>query len=262
VHRKWVVGAQATDTEQPGPPRGEGGSGILTDAVDAARTEIGNQELPWIFLVKSGPMERILLTHYVRERGAPLELTRDMMGELTNGRLAVFARSRETLGTPNTFEQAVIDLSAAGGGTLDSFHGASSPDLNGVGEAGAVWDGRLDVAADGSWTFVGTVSLTDTWDFDARQWGFRGAELVNRVAAGALWGTPFRITSTRVPVSVSSTSGVATFDYNRLPRGGRPSSFDLATGAPFVWVWGVSGGVLTIFTGDFFPHPNQGSRRP
>lgn len=210
-------------------------------------------------------MERILLTHYVRERGAPLELTRDMMGELTDGILDIGDRSRRAPETPNSFEQGILDLAAAGGGVREHFHGGSSPDLNGVGEAGAVWDGRLEVAPDGSWTFDGTVSLTDTWDFDARQWGFRGAELVNRVGGGALWGTPFSITSVRVPVSVSSassTSGAATFDYNRLPRGGRPSSFDLATGAPFVWVWGVSGGVLTIFTGDFFPHPNQGSRRP
>lgn len=38
--------------------------------------------------------------------------------------------------------------------------------------------------------------------------------------------------------------------------------FRLSLRTYFLRTWGVPGGVLTIFTGDFFPHPNQGSRRP
>ena len=175
------------------------------------------------------------------------------------GQLQPFDPSRGE--STNGFRTAIEDLAASGGGTITTFRAGSSPNLRALGQAGAVWEGRLDVRADGSWDFDGTLSIVDTYDFDPRELGLPNSrdwwpETVTRAAAGALAGTGFSVTSVRIPARISSTNPTLTFEYNRLPTPRAPSWFEIAAGAPVTGVAATFAVPLFVpYYGFDIPHP-------
>lgn len=82
------------------------------------------------------------------------------------------------------------------------------------------YEGLLQASADGTWSFVGTMTFYDFWDFDPKPFGSSGrstaGELKTRVAATGLPGSPFHIYSERAVLSQSGGDPRATWS------GGKP----------------------------------------
>ncbi|MEK6374868.1 MAG: DUF4157 domain-containing protein [Acidobacteriota bacterium] len=177
----------------------------------------------------SHPVPRRLLDNYMDDTGTAVVLSQaEMIGcnpvvdiRHSAGFVAE-VRSRAAGGTGN------FAVSGWGGaltnGTLGNFT------IN--------YAGPLTVTPAGGWSFAGMMNFYDYWDFDPKPFNSGSgrpatAEVKVRVAAAALPGRPFSITSVSVPVSQSSGDSKATW------AGGSPtpvsgpatrSAVDIGTG--------------------------------
>jgi hypothetical protein len=147
------------------------------------------------------------------------------------------------------FQAEVRRLAGAGGGSATiSVTGWGGAMTNGtLGNSTIRYAGTVTVARDGTWSFNGTMTFIDYWDFDPKPFGSGsgrpvGAEIKVRVADAAIPGRPFPVDSVSVPVSQSSADARATWAAGDPPRhvpdrAGRTGA-DIEAG-------GVGGGVET-----------------
>ncbi len=110
------------------------------------------------------------------------------------------------------------------------------------------YKGVLTVMPDGNWTFVGTMSFYDYWDFDPKSFGRSGrstaGEVKTRVAATLLPGRAFKIYSVEAPLVQTGqdpratwVGGAPKFVNDRAGRAGA----DVATGSEVGGVGDVGG---------------------
>lgn len=180
-------------------------------------------------------LPRRFLNNYMDDTGTPIRLTLREMADCNP--IVDLRRSRD-------FMSRVAALAAGGGGTAAlTVRGWGGARTNGtLGNFTITYTGTVVVRADGTWTFSGTMTFGDYWDFDPKGSGSNrpwAAEVKVRVAAAALPGRPFEITSVPAAVSQSSSDSRATWGSGAAPvhvpdRAGR-------TGADIV-VGDVGGG--------------------
>gem|GEM_PF-3826708 len=148
-------------------------------------------------------LARKIIYHYMDGSGTPLNLSAAEMGELgatinlmdsPDFRLQVELAKLNRVGPAGT--NIRIGYTTARG----EGHGAV---LNGtLGNFGVIVEGTLWIDDSGQWHFSGTMSFSDTIDFDAKPPGSRpsAAEARVTVARVVLPGTPYAIISDTVPV--------------------------------------------------------------
>lgn len=225
---------------------------------EGVRSFVRESQRPWVYSMKSGPLERALLERFFEDTGEPLELTRDQVGNASDGVLDPFGPPRGASGSG--FAAAIDELASAGGGAVPEFRASSGANLRALGQAGVLWEGRLEVASDGSWTFDGFASVSDQYDFDPRELGTPYSrelvpEAATRVGAG-LAGTGFSVASVRIPAHLSSSSPQLQVPFTPLPIPSRPTRTDLIRGAP-----GTALGMVFVvphfypYVGHEVPHP-------
>lgn len=159
-------------------------------------------------------LPRKFLNNYMDDKAAPIKLTEQEMKDC-NPVVSVM-RSPQ-------IRSKIQELANKGGG---------SASINTTGWGGALTNGTLgnfrihyqgvvNVKADGSWAFQGTMKFTDFWDFDPKKFGTSGrstaGELKTRFAATFLPGSPFDIDSETVPVSQTNLQQVASWGANFTP---------------------------------------------
>lgn len=150
-------------------------------------------------------LPRKFLNNYMDDTGTPITLTATEMQDCNP--IVDLQRSR-------AFMAELGRLRAAGGGTSTlSCTGWGGAKTNGtLGNFTIHYDGALTVAADGSWTFAGTMWFEDYWDFNTGGPNRPvAAEVKVRVANAFLPGRPFPIDSVRVPVSQAFGDRAATW---------------------------------------------------
>ncbi|SDS77239.1 protein of unknown function [Actinopolymorpha singaporensis] len=195
-------------------------------------------------------LPRKFLNNYMDDSGMPIWLT---LQEMQDCNPVVDVR-RST-----AFMTKVAALAAPGGGTATfAFNGWGGARTNGtLGNFTVKYYGTVVVKADGSWTFGGTMTFYDYWDFDpkgsgsGRPWQ---AELKVRVAAAFLPGQPFPIFSVAAPMSQSSADSRAMWGTMAAPvfvpeKGGRAGA-DIGGGEVAGGATGdVAGGPLVVGPG-------------
>lgn len=140
-------------------------------------------------------LPRKFLNNYMDDTGHSITLTQQEMQDCNP--IVNLRRSP-------AFMAEIARLQAAGGGASTlSITGWGGALTNGtLGNFTIHYDGMLTVAADGTWTFSGTMWFEDYWDFNPGGPNRPlGAEIKVRVADTFLPGRPFPIDSVRVPVS-------------------------------------------------------------
>jgi hypothetical protein len=195
-------------------------------------------------------LPRKFLNNYMDDTGTAITLTQQEMVDV-NPRVNIttslgFRRELTDL-------QAKVKASAAAGTPTPA---AKYIEVSGPGQAmtnGTLgnftirYKGMLTVNSDGTWTFVGTMSFYDIWDFDPKPFGTSGrstpGEIKVRVAAVGLPGQPFEIFSVDAPLTQTGSDpravwagGTPTFVNDKLGRAGA----DTGSGAD---VGGVGGDV-------------------
>ncbi len=149
-------------------------------------------------------ISKLLVEHYLYGKGSDFVVRGQALLDM-NPNLDVTWRPDASHESPMI--QQAQRLQAAGGGValLSSWHQASGTLTNGtLGNAVAIYNGRLTVTAEGDWTFEGTVQHQDFWDFDAKLGDFESGK-ANRawraeakVILGGLalsGGSAFKVTS-------------------------------------------------------------------
>lgn len=117
----------------------------------------------------------------------------------------------------------VGSLQAAGGGSKSvEFKQPSGALTNGtLGNFTITYKGTFTVKADGTWSFAGTMTFYDFWDFDPKPFATGGrsvqGELKTRAGHYLLRGLPFHIYSVAVPVSQSSSDAEAIWGSGASP---------------------------------------------
>lgn len=146
-------------------------------------------------------LPRKFLDNYMDDTGKALTLT---LQEMIDCNPIVDLR-RSTV-----FMAEVAKLAAAGGGTKSIVaKGWGGARTNGtLGNFTITYTGTVSVKADGSWTFVGTMTFYDYWDFDPKgknSGRSEAGEQKVRVAAALLPGRPFHVYSESAAVSQTSS---------------------------------------------------------
>jgi hypothetical protein len=157
---------------------------------------------------------RMFLNNYMDDTGAAITLTEQQMRDCNP--IVDVQRS------PGIMAE-VRRLAALGGGSGSiSTTGWGGAMTNGsLGNFTIHYNGTVRVAADGSWSFSGTMRFTDIWDFDPKPFGSSGrstaGELKTRVASGFLPGRAFNIDSETVSVSQTDAQRLATWGAGFVP---------------------------------------------
>ncbi len=141
---------------------------------------------------------RMFLNNYMDDTGAPITLTEQQMRDCN----PIVSVMRST-----AIRAEIKRLASVGGGSSSiSATGWGGAMTNGsLGNFTIHYNGTVTVNSDGTWSFSGTMTFTDIWDFDPKPFGSSGrstaGELKTRVAAGFLPGRSFNIDSVTVPIS-------------------------------------------------------------
>ena len=173
-------------------------------------------------------LPRKFLNNYMDDTGTPITLTKQEMEDCN----AIGVDIRRS----GDFQDALTRLKAAGGGveaiSCSALAGALT---NGtLGNFTVRYTGMLAVAPDDTWTFVGTITFHDFWDFNTG--GANRpvlAEVKVRVANALLPGSPFDIDS--VPVAAYQTDGDAAVQWDaaapvHVPDNMRRGAVDIGVG--------------------------------
>ncbi|MBN1984442.1 MAG: DUF4157 domain-containing protein, partial [Chitinivibrionales bacterium] len=156
-------------------------------------------------------LPRKFLNNYMDDTGNPITLTRQEMIDCN----AVVDIRRS-----GGFRTELAQLTAAGGGSavIDVSGWAGAMTNGTLGNFTIYYHGTLTVNPNGTWTFNGTMTFYDYWDFNTG--GANRplpAEIKVRVANAFLPGQPFHIYS--VPVQVSQSNADNQVQWNaRTPR--------------------------------------------
>jgi uncharacterized protein DUF4157 len=183
----------------------------------------------------SHPVPRRLLNNYMDDTGATVNLSKaEMIG---CNPIVDLRRSPAFLGE--------VSSRSAGGSASIAVSGWGGALTNGtLGNFTINYAGTLNVTPAAGWTFSGAMNFYDYWDFDPKPFNSgsgrpASAEIKVRVAAAALPGRPFPVTSVTVPVSQSSADTQATW------AGGTPTAVGgpAARSATDIEVGGAGGDV-------------------
>jgi hypothetical protein len=180
-------------------------------------------------------LPRKFLNNYMDDTSNPITLTWQEMMDV-NPRVNIttsrgFQRELAALQT-SVLAKASATGSAAADVRYIEVDGPGQAFTNGtLGNFTIKYKGLLTVTSAGEWTFVGTMSFYDYWDFDPKPFGTSGrstmGELKTRVAAVGLPGQSFYIDSMDAPVSQTGTDpravwagGTPKFVNDRAGRAG------------------------------------------
>lgn len=198
-------------------------------------------------------MPRKFLNNYMDDTGNPITLTLQEMQDI-NPRVNInHPRSRQFKRELAALQQQMLDSAGNGGEAVPQVKyievsGPGQAMTNGtLGNFTIKYKGMLTVMPDGNWTFIGTMSFYDIWDFDPKPFGRSGrstaGELKTRVASTFLPGQAFKIFSVEAPLVQSGqdpraawAGGAPQFVNDRAGRAGA----DIAGGGD---VGGVGGDV-------------------
>lgn len=156
-------------------------------------------------------LPRRFLNNYMDDTGTPIRLSLQQMQDCNP--IVDLRRSR-------VFMRQVARIAAAGGGSgAMTFTGWAGARTNGtLGNFTIEYTGTVVVQADGTWSFSGTMTFRDFWDFNTGGANRPlGAEVKVMVASTFLPGRPFDITSVAAAVSQSSTDSRATWGSGAAP---------------------------------------------
>lgn len=157
-------------------------------------------------------LPRKFLNNYMDDTGNPITLTLQEMQDV-NPRINInHRRSRQFKQELALLQQQMRDSAAANNGQPTpqakyiEVSGPGQAMTNGtLGNFTIKYKGILTVMTDGNWTFLGTMSFYDYWDFDPKPFSRSGrstaGELKTRVAATFLPGQPFKINSVEAPLT-------------------------------------------------------------
>jgi hypothetical protein len=192
-------------------------------------------------------LPRKFLNNYMDDTGAAITLTLREMRDCNP--IVDLRRSTAFMGR-------VSSLVAAGGGTASiSVRGWGGALTNGsLGNFTINYTGTLVVQPDGKWSFSGTMTFYDYWDFDPKGAGSGrsvAGEVKVRVASAFLPGRPFDIHSVAAAVSQSSTDPRAVWGGGgapvHVPDKSARTGADIATGDV---AGGAAGGAAAGPVGD------------
>ena len=157
---------------------------------------------------------RMFLNNYMDDTGTTITLTEQQMRDCN----PVVDVTRSP-----AIQAEIQRLAGLGGGSSTiSTTGWGGAMTNGsLGNFTIHYNGTIRVAADGSWSFSGTMRFTDIWDFDPKPFGSSGrstaGELKTRVAAGFLPGRAFNIDSETVSISQTNSQRLAAWGTGFVP---------------------------------------------
>lgn len=157
---------------------------------------------------------RMFLNNYMDDTGAAITLTEQQMRDCN----PVVSVTRSP-----AIQTEIQRLAGLGGGSSSiSTTGWGGAMTNGsLGNFTIHYNGTIRVAADGSWSFSGTMRFTDIWDFDPKPFGSSGrstaGELKTRVAANFLPGRSFNIDSDTVSISQTNSQRLASWGAGFVP---------------------------------------------
>lgn len=151
-------------------------------------------------------LPRKFLNNYMDDTGNAITLSLQEMQDV-NPRINInHRRSRQFKQELAALQQQMLDSAAANNGQpvpqvkSIEVYGPGQAMTNGtLGNFTIKYKGILTVMPDGNWTFIGTMSFYDYWDFDPKPFGRSGrstaGEVKTRVAANFLPGQAFYIYS-------------------------------------------------------------------
>ena len=154
-------------------------------------------------------LPRKFLNNYMDDTGNPITLTVQEMTDI-NPRVDM-TKSPGFVAELKALRTQLVSSATANNG--QAFPQMKYIEVSGPGQAmtnGTLgnftirYKGTLTVSPDGTWSFIGTMTFHDYWDFDPKPFGGSGrstaGEIKTRVAATALAGSPFSIDSVPAPI--------------------------------------------------------------